>query len=80
MESNVPVAERVAILRCAADSAVKAQLLRFWCAVGQGSLQDPSDAVSEVCEAVDLRYYADEGPGAHHAADSTTSWAISKAW
>ena len=58
--SKIPVAERAAILRRAAD-ALQMQLPRFCALLVKEAFKTWGDAVSEVREAVDfLRYYADE--------------------
>ncbi len=58
--SKVPVAERAAVLRRAAD-ALQQQLPRFCALLVREAFKTWGDAVSEVREAVDfLRYYANE--------------------
>ena len=58
--SRVPVAERAAVLRRAADSLM-AQMPQFCALLVKEAYKTWGDAVSEVREAVDfLRYYADE--------------------
>ncbi|MDR3371022.1 L-glutamate gamma-semialdehyde dehydrogenase [Rhodoferax sp.] len=58
--SNVPVAERAAILRRAAD-ALQTQLPHFCALLVKEAFKTWNDAISEVREAIDfLRYYAGE--------------------
>ncbi|MBT9475056.1 L-glutamate gamma-semialdehyde dehydrogenase [Polaromonas sp.] len=58
--SKVPVAERAAVLRRAAD-ALQQQLPRFCALMVKEAFKTWGDAVSEVREAIDfLRYYANE--------------------
>ena len=58
--SNIPVAERAAVLRRAAD-ALQQQLPRFCALMVKEAFKTWGDAVSEVREAIDfLRYYAGE--------------------
>ncbi|RYX96873.1 MAG: L-glutamate gamma-semialdehyde dehydrogenase [Comamonadaceae bacterium] len=58
--SKVPVAERAAVLRLAAD-ALQQELPRFCALMVKEAFKTWGDAVSEVREAVDfLRYYANE--------------------